>query len=57
MEKLERVYYLSNTTQLASVLLASPETAPHGDPETIFILTFICEMNGSGNTLKSYKRP
>ena len=33
--------YLSNTTQLAWARLASAATAPHGDPETIFISTLI----------------
>ena len=36
--------YLSNTTQLAWARLASAATAPHGDPETIFILTLICAI-------------
>jgi len=35
-------YYLSSTTQLAWDFLASAATAPHGDPETILIFTFIC---------------
>jgi len=34
--------YLSKTTQLAWAFLASAATAPHGDPETILIFTFIC---------------
>jgi hypothetical protein len=37
--------YLSNTTQLACAFLASAETAPQGEPDTIFIFTLICEWN------------
>ena len=37
--------HLSNTTQLACAFLASSETAPQGEPDTIFIFTLICEWN------------